>query len=785
MNKNLKTKITAGILLCNMVAYFSTPVLAYTKDESVYSKLDANGNIYQTTVSDHLKNTEKSEFLKDISDLMNIENVSGNQELNQENNTLTWKAQGDDIYYQGNTQKELPVECKVTYSLDGKKINKEDIAGKTGLVKITLEFTNKEQRKVNINGKTETMYVPFVVGMGTIIDNENNKNIDVTNGKVIDNGNKTMVFGIALPGMQESLGVSKDDLEIPNKIEISMEAKKFEMKEIYCFASPKLIEENDLEVFDNLDKIYEIASQLKNASNQLAKGASELRDGAKKLNNGTYELSTNLYTQISKYEEVRKQLSNKKEIEDKIVKIINAEIKKVAPELEVLAEQEAANVIKENKERIEEKTAETALEYTNIAIEEKLNEIANNKEEIIKFSDELLNKIEKDIKTALDNIEQKEDVKTLEAAIKQAILQDVTNTVKAKTSEVINQQVETMKASVTDPTALLTQTDAAILNASKEKIAKTMIPGIQAQYAEQGITLSDTEAEAKAIEVLNQLVTTVSKNTMDKTLDTVATKAPEMAEKTIQEIATNLNTNEALAKAILDYENKIIAEIKATIGEETLAAMKENIKQEIIEELEKAFKDDKTLQAQIQAYGAKAKAELNATIDDVAEKTAKKLASDLTEELANQIASNLIKKQLNGELTQTELDKELSKYEDLINSKLGEVDNQISTLKEALAQLSNGTTQLANGANKLSEGMNKFDDEAIQKIYNYINGDVKNLEVRVEKLKNLANEYQSFTMIDENASGNVKFIMLIDGINKEEDKKEQVVIPSEIKEEKE
>ena len=49
------------------------------------------------------------------------------------------------------------------------------------------------------------MYVPFVVAIGTIIDNESNKNITVTNGKIMDDGTKTMVFGVAMPGMQKSL----------------------------------------------------------------------------------------------------------------------------------------------------------------------------------------------------------------------------------------------------------------------------------------------------------------------------------------------------------------------------------------------------------------------------------------------------------------------------------------------------------------------------------------------------------------------------------------------------
>ena len=793
MNENFGKKITAGVLAFCTLAYSTVPVFGYTKEESVYSKMDANGNVYHVTVSDHLKNMEKASILNDMSNLMNIENVSGDQEFKPENNTLTWKADGNDIYYQGSAiNKELPIECKITYTLNGKEVSKEDIAGKTGNVKVTFEFINKEKRTVSINGKEATMYVPFVVGMGTIIDNENNKNIEISNGKVIDNGTKSIVFGVAFPGMQESLGISSKNIEIPSKVEISMDAKEFEMKEIYCFATPKLIDDEDFNL-DRLNKMYDMASQLKNASTQLVDGSKSLSEGASKLSEGTQELSSKLNEEISKYENARKQLSNKEEIENKIANILNEKIKELAPELEELAKEEASNVIKANlkgENGIEAKTAETALEYSKIAMQEKINEIKNNKDEITRISKQLLEQVEKDLQIALKNIEGKEDVKALEQTIKQAIISDVTNTVKSKTSEVITGQVEAMEKSITDPTKLLAEADAKTLNVAKGQIVAAMVPGIaeqiKAQYAAQGGKIADEEAMAmakqKAEASVSELVTTVSKKTMDKTLDTVATKAPEMAENTVKEIASKLSTEEAIEKAIVDYENKIIAEIKQAVGEETLVAIKENIKSEIIEEIEKSFKSDEVLQAQIKAYGNKAKVELNSTIDNVAEKTANKLAVDLSEELANQIASNLIKKQLNGELSSSEIDKELSKYEKQINTKLNEMDNQIATLKDALNQLTQGSNSLANGANELSEGMSKFDSDGIQKIYNLVNGDVKDFEQRVEKLKELANDYNTYTMIDESAeNSSVKFIIMIDGISKDEKQREQAILPSEEK----
>ena len=122
---------------------------------------------------------------------------------------LIWSANGNDIYYQGETQKELPVECKIKYELDGKEISANEIVGKAGTVKIILEYVNKDAHNVIINGKSETLYTPFVVLCGTIINNENNKNITISSGKLIDDGTKTIALGIATPGLQESLNLSK------------------------------------------------------------------------------------------------------------------------------------------------------------------------------------------------------------------------------------------------------------------------------------------------------------------------------------------------------------------------------------------------------------------------------------------------------------------------------------------------------------------------------------------------------------------------------------------------
>ena len=198
MNKKFISKITSGILLCTMVAY-GAPVMAYTKDETVYSKLDSDGSSYNTIVNSHLKNNEENEVIKDLTDLLNIKNTNGDETFNLEGSTLLWNTEGKDIYYQGESSKELPVTCTVKYELDGTEISSKDLAGKNGKVKITIEYTNKDAHTININGRNETLYTPFVAVCGTIVDNDKNKNIEITNGKIVDDGSKSVLMGMALP----------------------------------------------------------------------------------------------------------------------------------------------------------------------------------------------------------------------------------------------------------------------------------------------------------------------------------------------------------------------------------------------------------------------------------------------------------------------------------------------------------------------------------------------------------------------------------------------------------
>lgn len=753
--KEIKKKAVASMLLGTMCLY-SMPVLANTKEETVYTKLDNNSKVYSSIVSTKLSNDNKSELLEDITDLLNIKNTNGDEEFTRDGDKIIWKSKGKNIQYQGETNKETPVTCKIKYELNGEEVTAEKIVGKSGKVKIIIEYTNNEKHTVTINGQNSTMYTPFVVVTGTIIDKKNNENIQITNGKLIDNGTKTVAIGIAMPGLQESLNLSKEKAEIPNSVIIEMDAKEFEMNNIMSYITAKVLGENDLNMLEDLDKIYSQANELKEASNMLVDGSRNLRDGAYQLNSGIHQLSKELNSKISLYENERSKYSTKDDIKAQIVKILNQELKTMMPELEKQAEQEARKVVHENIEDLQASTISTTKQLTSEAINVKLQQLENGEPVVPENVEKAL---EKDIQIIINNMLDTEEIQTLETAIKTIVLNDIQNILNSKMSEIKTTTNNVKTQAELDPMKLLTTQE----QAEVEKMAQAMVLGIIENYYKNEIISGQiTEEQAKQI-AYNDALSNVKKlisSTVVGTISSVENEIDKKVSEAMTEISTSLSSNKELNTAIIQYANKIACKIKASMSEAELNALKKSIGQNLLKNIKETLAND----IEINEYAQK---ELSGTIDAVADKTATTLAEQYTETLATEVATNLVKAQLSGENIDKILEMELSKYETTIST----VDSGIAELKKALSQLTNGSTALSNGTNTLSEGMKKFDNEAISKIYNLVYGDVKDIEERVKVLKELAEQYKTFTKINDKDNGEVSFITIIDSLKKDDDEK--------------
>lgn len=264
------------------------------KDESVYLISDANGNVNKTIVVDHLKNKDKKDTLEDASNLSDIENVKGKEKFTQSGDKLTWQAGGKDIYYQGTATEEPPVTQKVTYYLDGKEISPEDLAGKSGKVKIRFDYTNTTSYTETVNGEKQTVSVPFAAVTGLVLG-DGFENIEVTNGKAEVSDSSSFVLGYALPGLKDSLGIKDGDLDgdvnIPEYMEMTADVENFSMPAAMTF----VVNASDYVSTDGID-----TSDLDDMINDLKDASTQLQDGSKTLAEGTDTLSDGLSTLQSK-----------------------------------------------------------------------------------------------------------------------------------------------------------------------------------------------------------------------------------------------------------------------------------------------------------------------------------------------------------------------------------------------------------------------------------------------------------------------------------------------------
>lgn len=304
MNKGPKKLGTYIMLILACIGI--TPVYAVSKDETVYTKLDSDGNIKNILVNEHLNNYMKADNLEDITDLKEILNINGNEKFIQNNNKLIWEANGKDIFYQGVYDKKLPIDVEIKYYLDGSIVNASDIIGKSGRVTIKLKYNNNEGNYAIVNGKNELLYTPFVVTMGMIIDSENNSNINIIGGKTINNGNKNIIVGIATPGLYESLGL--ESLKKMNEITISFDTTKFELSSIYSVVTPKIINSDDLKIFDKLDLLLCNTGLLKNSIDKIEEGSKSIVEGANQINDGTTLVYQNLNSLVDNLEKLEEGL---------------------------------------------------------------------------------------------------------------------------------------------------------------------------------------------------------------------------------------------------------------------------------------------------------------------------------------------------------------------------------------------------------------------------------------------------------------------------------------------
>ena len=294
INKNRDSKVTSNIVKVSSETTTSESREASSgnvqKDETVYLKLKADGSTKKTIVSGWLKNPGALSTIEDVCDLKEIENVKGDEKFTTSDGKVTWDAKGKDIYYKGTSDKQAPVSVKITYTLDGKEISAEELAGKSGKVKIKYEFTSNKKVNETISGKKEEITLPYLMATTMIFDSDKFLNVEIDNGKIISDGKRLIVEGIAIPGLKESLKMDAVNA-IPESFEVTADVKNFSLETSITLCTGNVLDLLNDDVKVNSD-VFGSMSKLTTATNSLVAGSSKLSGGVSELNAKTVLLSS-------------------------------------------------------------------------------------------------------------------------------------------------------------------------------------------------------------------------------------------------------------------------------------------------------------------------------------------------------------------------------------------------------------------------------------------------------------------------------------------------------------
>lgn len=681
------------------------------KDETVYVIAGSDGAVEKIIVSDWIKNALGADDIDDLSELTDIENVKGDETYSMNGgNARIWDAQGNDIYYQGNIEKELPVSMAISYTLDGQSISPNELAGRSGHVVIRFDYQNNQYENVKIDGKNEKIYIPFAMLTGMLLDTDVFTNVDVSNGKLINDGDHMAVVGIAFPGLQEDLGLNQKDLEIPDYVEISADVQNFRMETTMTVATNEPFSKLDSEKLNSADNLTDSLNQLGDAMNQLTSGSSELYDslctlleksgelvsgidqlasgaaavknGAGSLASGAAQLQTgaaSLYTGLNTLAGNNSSLTGGAwQVYATLLSTANAQIAASGLSLPTLTVDNYASVLTGAIASLDESAVyQTALAQVTAAVE------ANRP-------------------VILDKVTE---------AVEAQVSAQVTSAVQANVTEQVTSAVqETVVAQV-----ISLATDGMTKEDYDSAVAAGMVDAETQAAIEAAIT------EQMASEAIQQTIvknTAVQMASADIQAMIASKTAEQMATEDIQKtIAQNveIQVQQAIADNMAsdEVQSKLAA---ASEGAKSLIALKTSL------DSYNAFYSGLIAYTNGVADAAAGAGTLKAGTDDLAAGAATLYAG--TDELYGGIA----------------------------------------LLQNSAPALIDGITQLRDGSMRLSEGLQELNDQGIEKLLDAVNGDLSGLMARLRATIDVSKEYRSFAGISEDMDGQVKFIYRTESI---------------------
>lgn len=730
------------------------------KDETVYATIDGDGTVKAVTVSDQLKNISDVKNVTDKSDLQNIENVKGNETFTSKNGTLTWNTADADICYQGTTTKALPVAVKVTYTLDGKQMPASELVGKSGHLVIRYTYENNSAEKAE--EKT-----PFLMATGLMLDSAVFKNVTVTNGKLLSDGEKEIAIGLGLPSVSEMLGT--DELDIPDYFEVEADVTKYEAVEGMTVATNSLFNDLDTESFDNLSDLQDSMNQLQSASNQLVDGSGKLREGLDTLLSSSGTLTDGINQLATGSSSLAAGTQTLKDGADELSGGLNTASSKVSNEL-LPGVQALDNGVAQMQGSLTSNLPTLANGVS--ALDNGIGQVADGTHAL---------------KTGIDQVTA--GTHALYNGLTQAGagISSVHSGVQALAQK--TPELETGATGVSDEAAALATALKGLSNSTANIATSAAADSRDEIQTLQNLLDSGAITDKTTADTINAVITTLASE--QDTRD-AATNAPSELNAALEGLSAKADILAAGAKTVADGTAAVNAQFQS--GSSDTPTLADGVTQlygafhsengiiASTKKLEDALSTGTETTPSIQAAITRLDAALNIGDPDKNVSSLRNGASQLNtavngkDGLTAQVSGGVsqLKAGTSQLLAGVDGENGLAAGLNLLNAGAGKLAsgsgdlnigantlaNGIGTLQTGSGALIDGVKQLDDGAVQLNDGMIQFNEEGIQKLVNVFSGDIEGLLDKANAMLDTSRSYKNFSGIADDMDGEVKFVFV-------------------------
>lgn len=643
------------------------------KHERVYAVTNAAGDAL--TVIDNVR-LENGDALTEIDDrtlLTALENVGGTEKFTQSGETVTWKADGNSIIYQGTSDKALNVTPVVRMTLDGKDVTAADVKNASGELAMTVSYRAES---------------PFLaVTLMPLSDDVTSVTVD--NGAVLTDGAHSFLMGFGVPGADA-------DLELPDSFTMTAHVDHADLNWMMTIATAQPVKVltdalsdhaadahtlvsdltaglNALADGSDIPESNEDIHELLTALNTLFDGAAQLKDGSITLLNGVKTLKDGLDTLSS----------NSSALNDGAAQLFAAVLDTANTQL-AAAGLDALSI---------EVPALTASNYAAVL------------DDLIAQLDPAV--IDKTIE-ALAKAQVREAVMAQEDKVREA----VTEVVRGQVRDAVQAQEETIRAAVTD--VVKEQVRQAV--AAQEDTIRAAVTQVQDAVQAQEDTIRAGVTQAVQAQVLEGVLAQAGLNmTAQQYQDAVAAgQVPDAQQKQISAAVDQMMASDdikaKIEAAVTEQENQLVAQnmasddiqakIESAVTEQENQLIAQNMASDDIKaKIESAVAEQENQLVEENFASADVQAKLEAAVTEQIDKL-------VEENYASSDVQNTVREKKATIAAAVDSLKRLK--EQLVS-----VETFVNGLKaytDGVAQAGNGASQLYDGANTLSGGMTELSD---------------------------------------------------------------------------